>query len=137
MVRVTRRQDIGEDASLRRRTLDRQINDLTETICEVGRSDILTAKLKELETERQHLPVRQDRSRPAVLITDAADKWRDIVVDLESLNQVAQPDEMETARRLLREIIGEITVVEDDTGVIAYPKISSDAVYKSGAEKRT
>ncbi len=41
---------------------------------------------------------------------------------------------METARRLLREIIGEVTVVEDDTGVIADPKISNDAVYKSGAE---
>ena len=58
------------------------------------------------------------------------------MTDLENLNQYAKPDEMDSARGTLRQIIGEVTVVEDDTGVIACAKLSNDAVYKHGAENR-
>ncbi len=123
------------DIERKLKELDRQINDLAETICEVGRSDIVTAKLKELEAERRSLNAQVSSvASAAKLLPGATDKWREIVVDLENPNKVAQPDEMDTARRALRDIIGEVTVVEEDTGVIAYAKLSNDAVYKHGAE---
>ncbi len=68
------------------------------------------------------------------LLPGATDKWREIVVDLENLNKVARPDEMEAARKALRGIIGEVTVVEEGDHILAYPMISKNAVYKGGAE---
>ncbi len=41
---------------------------------------------------------------------------------------------MEAARKALRGIIGEVTIVEEDDCILAYPMISKDAVYKGGAE---
>ena len=120
------------------RRIDRQINDLAETICEVGRSDILTAKLKELEAERRSLrePV-SSLTTTAKLLPGATEKWREVVENLGNLNKVAKPHEMEAARKALRGIIGEVTVVEEGDHILAYPMISKNAVYKGGAEKRT
>ena len=71
------------------------------------------------------------------LVAGAAKQWRATVENLENLGQAAKPDEMEEAREALRAIIGKITVVEENNGVFAYPKISENAVYINGAEKRT
>ncbi len=84
--------------------------------------------------ERRKVQRKRQKSVPIDLLADAADHWRGIVSNLENLNQYAKPDEMESARAALREMIGEVTVVEDDTGVIVYAKLSNDAVYKTGAE---
>ena len=118
--------------------LDRQINDLAETICEVGRSDILTAKLKELEAERQKLNA-QVSSSPATskFLPGAAEKWREIVTNLENLNKYARQDEVDAARAALCGIIGEVTIVEEGPHVLAYPMLSKNVGYNSGAEKRT
>jgi hypothetical protein len=52
----------------------------------------------------------------------------------ENLNKFAQQDEVDAARDALRGIIGEVTVVEEGTHVLAYPKLSKNVGYKSGAE---
>ena len=71
------------------------------------------------------------------LISGAADKWQEIVSDLENLRNYAEPDEVETARGLLREIIGEVEIREETDGVFAYTKLNAISVYKAGAQKRT
>ena len=118
--------------------LDRQINDLAETICDVGRSDILTAKLKELEAERQKLSA-QNSGRRAVskFVVGTADKWREIVGHLEDLRHYATPDEVESARAEIREIVGEVLMIEKGTHVFAQTKLNENMGFYSGAEKRT
>ncbi len=116
--------------------LDRQISDIAQTICEVGRSDILTKKLKTLETERADISRRSSHSA-IPLLAGAADQWKKVVSNLENLHKYARPDEVEIARNALRGIIGEVTVVEEKDNVVAYPKISGNIVYNSGAQKRT
>jgi len=126
------------DEKSRRQDLDRKIKDLAETICEVGRSDILTAKLEELEAERRSLNAQiSTTTSSSKLLPGVTDIWREVVENLENLNKVARPHEMEAARKALRGIIGEVTVVEEGDHILAYPMISKHAVYKGGAEKRT
>ncbi len=118
--------------------LDRQISDIAQTICDVGRSDILTNKLKGLESERQQITSQLINSYPTTnIVVGAADQWKKVVSNLENLHKYARPDEVETARSALRGIIGEITVAEEKDNVVAYPKISGNIVYNSGAQKRT
>ena len=118
--------------------LDRQINDLAETICEVGRSDILTAKLRELEERRERL-VSQVSSTASVnkIVTGASDKWREIVSNLENLRHYATPDEMESARAEIREIVGEVLMIEKGAHVFAKTKLNENMGFNSGAQKRT
>ncbi len=71
------------------------------------------------------------------MLIGVGDKWREIVTNLENLNKYAQQDEVDAARSALRGIIGEVTLVEEGTHVIAYPKLSNNVGYNSGAEKRT
>ena len=56
---------------------------------------------------------------------------------MENLREYAKPDEMETARGLLREIIGEVIVKEEPDGTYAYPTISAKSVYISGTGRGT
>jgi hypothetical protein len=48
----------------------------------------------------------------------------------------ATPGEVETARGLLREIIGEVSITEKPDGIFAYTMLNATG-YKAGAEKRT
>jgi hypothetical protein len=126
------------DVTHRVKKLDHQIRDLAETICEVGRSDILTAKLRELEAERQRLDTQISRaSSPAKLLPGAADKWREIVSNLGNLKNYATHDEIGSARESIREIVGEVVVLEKDSHVFAYTKLNENMGLNSGAEKRT
>ena len=124
-------------ASVLLKKLDRQINDLAETICEVGKSDILTAKLKKLETERQSLKAKSSSSTTCKLIAGTAEKWREIVGNLEDLRHYATPDEIDSARQALHEIVGEVSVVEKGTHVFAQTKLNENMGLNGGAEKRT
>ena len=76
-------------------------------------------------------------STTSKLVVGAAEKWREIVTNLENLNKYAKQDEVDAARNALRGIIGEVTVVEEGPHVLAYPKLSNNVGYNSGAEKRT
>jgi len=65
------------------------------------------------------------------------EKWCEIAANLENLCDYANPDEVATARGLVREIIGEIEVKETTDGVFAYTKLNATSGYKVGAQKRT
>ena len=118
--------------------LDRQINDLAETICEVGRSDILTEKLRDLEERKEWLTSQvAARRTPSKLVTGASDKWHDVVSNLENLRHYATPDEMESARAEIREIVGEVLMIERGAHVFAKTKLNENMGFNSGAQKRT
>ena len=68
------------------------------------------------------------------LLPGATDKWREVVENLENLNKYARQDEVDAARNALRGIIGEVTVVEEGPHVVAYPMLSKNVGYNSGAE---
>ncbi len=67
----------------------------------------------------------------------ATEKWCEIASNLENLCDDAKPDEVTAARRLVREIVGEIEVKETTDGVFAYTKLNAVSGYKAGAQKRT
>ena len=96
------------DTARRAKELDRQIADLADTICKVGKSDILTKKLRKLEGERLELSSHNDdiqrASRVVPIGGDAA--WREVVENLESLHKYARPDEVAEAREALQGILG-------------------------------
>ena len=103
----------------------------------MGRSDILSARLRDLEQERRILARTVTVSPSASeLVLGIADRWRDVVEGLEQLPKRATAEEMEEARETLHALVGEV-VVEEDGGVFAYPKLNAEAVYNLGAEERT
>jgi hypothetical protein len=55
---------------------------------------------------------------------------------LENLRERATPGEVETARGLLREIIGEVSITEKPDGIWANTMLNVTG-YKDGAQKRT
>lgn len=115
---------------------DRQIKNVVDSIVDIGASSALSAKLKDLETRRERL-LSASNAAPSSLVTGADKKWREIVGDLENLKDYAKPDEVERARSLLREIIGEVEIREEPAGTFAYVSVQTAGGYKDGAEKRT
>ena len=98
--------------------LDEQIKNVVDSLVALGSSLALTTKLRNLEEQKEALssqrPVTTD------LIAGATEKWCEIASNLENLSDYAKPDEITTARRLIREIVGEIEVRETNDGVFAY-----------------
>ena len=115
--------------------LDEQIENVVDSLVVLGSSAALTAKLRKLEEQREVL----SNQRPVTtdLITGATEKWCEIASNLENISDYAKPDEVTEARRLVREIIGEIEVKETTDGVFAYTKLNAASGYKAGAQKRT
>ena len=117
------------------KVLDRQIENVVDSLVTLGSSEALTAKLRNLEEQKEvlasYVPVTTD------LIVGATEKWCEIASNLENLCDYANPDEVTAARGLIREIIGEIEVKETPDGVFAYTKLNAASGYKAGAEKRT
>lgn len=67
----------------------------------------------------------------------AAEKLREIASNLKNLSDYEKPDEITVARRLIREISGDIQVKETTDGVFAYTKLNAASGYNDGAQKRT
>jgi site-specific DNA recombinase len=131
-IRLAARKPSGPDPKVELAALDKQIADLADTIIAVGKSDVLTAKLRELEKQKRALA--QQAPRPAALLTGASDQWRELVTNLEHLGKYARPDEMELARAVIHDYIGEVSVIEDSRGVYGLVRMSNGAGYKSGAQ---
>ncbi len=115
--------------------LDEQIKNVVDSLVALGSSLALTTKLRNLEEQKEALssqrPVTTD------MIAGATEKWCEIASNLENISDYAKPDEVTAARRLIREIIGEIEVKETTDGVFAYTKLNAASGYKAGAQKRT
>jgi hypothetical protein len=78
-----------------------------------------------------------------IRITCAVPPYRDdwprdqahVAGNLESLGKYAKPDELETARMILLDYMGEVAVTEDTEGVYGLVRMSGGAGYKSGAQE--
>lgn len=116
--------------------IDQQIQNVVDSLATIGQSDALTEKLRDLEVRKAEMPTFVDLPNMP-LIESATEKWKEIVSDLENLRNCANPDEVESARGILREIIGEVEIREEPDGVFAYTKLNAISVYKAGAQKRT
>jgi hypothetical protein len=134
-IRLAARRPSGPDPKVELAAIDKQIADLADTIIAVGRSEVLTAKLRELEKHKRALA--QQAPRVTAVTAGAADQWRELVANLENLSKYARPDEMEIARAVIHDYIGEVSVVEDASGVYGLVRMSNGAGYKSGAQEET
>lgn len=56
---------------------------------------------------------------------------------MEQLPECASPEELDSARAALKDLLGEVSIVEKGGHVYAYTVISGYAGYNSGAEERT
>ena len=108
-----------------------------ETARQRAASDALTARLRELEERKADFEDVSRRAPAAKMVIGAESKWREIVGNLENLRHYATPDEITSAREAIREIVGEITVVEKGTHVFAQTMLNENMGLNSGAEKRT
>ena len=106
------------------REIEKQIA-VVETLVAVGKSDALTGRLRELEKQKRALAQKVSSAVPFRLLPGAADRWRELVANLEPLNPT--PDEMEIARQLLHDNIREVAITEDASGVFAYARLNSGA----------
>jgi len=113
--------------------IDQQIQNVVDSLATIGQSDALTGKLRDLEIRKVEMPTFVDPPNMP-LIESATEKWKEIVSDLENLRNCANPDEVESAREILREIIGEVEIREETDGVFAYTKLNAISVYKAGAQ---
>ena len=102
----------------RRRDLEAEIGRVVDGIARVGVSDALAARLQALEAELAELQARAPAQAAAVAertIEDALARYKRQVLDL----QAALADDVQRARELLRELLGEITLAQDGEGVFA------------------
>lgn len=107
-----------EATAKRLRDVDAEIARLVDAIAAVGVSDALAARLKAAEAEKAKL-ASQAPARPSAaaeqMIEDAMARYKRQILDL----QGALRDDVASARALLRELLGEITLTQDGTGVYA------------------
>jgi hypothetical protein len=73
------------------------------------------------------------------LVPRFADRWREIVMDLERLHERPgiSVGEINEARVSVHELLGETVVIERNDGVYVQVGLRSLAVYKGGAQERT
>ncbi len=120
-----------EDRSEQMKGLDRQIADLADTIIEIGKSDVLTERLRKLEKQKEAISRQASREIRTVL-PRITDRWRELVTNLEALPTLAKPDELETARSVLHDLIGTVSIVEDGDHVFADTMLCGGTGYNSG-----
>ena len=104
------------------RQLDDQIKNVVDTLTAVGQSDALTAKLRQLEQDKAELLVRlASEKRPPTIVPNVTKLVRERIETLERLPESPYSDAavMDNARVALRDLIGEVTVVEEPDGVFA------------------
>lgn len=92
-------------------------------------------KLRSLESEKAALAIAIPTEEPIIFGADKV--WKRVVGDLENLKDVTKPDEIENARRLIRQIVGEVEIREEAEGTFAYAALNTPTGYKDGAEERT
>jgi len=119
--------------------LDEQITNVVESLTAVGQSDALTAKLQQLEQDKAELLVQlASEKRPPTIVPDVTKLVRERIETLERLPESPYADAaiMDKARLALRDLLGEVTVVEESDGVFARVDMGR-ACITYGAEERT
>ncbi len=101
---------------------DEQITNVVETLTAVGQSDALTTKLRQLEQDKAELLVQlASEKRPPAIVPNVTKLVRARIETLERLPESPYTDAavMDKARGALRDLLGEVTVVEEPDGVFS------------------
>ncbi len=101
---------------------DEQITNVVESLTAVGQSDALTDKLRQLERDKAELLVQlAAEKRPPTIVPNITQLVRERIETLERLPESPYADVavMDKARGALRDLLGEVTVVEEPDGVFA------------------
>jgi hypothetical protein len=108
---LSKRSNSPSDLKAQLREIERQISDVVDTIVAVGKSDALTQRLKQLESQRKTL---MRRAEPAVstMIPRFADRWSEIVSNLERLPARAKPRELQVGSRPAHDVHKRLAAVE-------------------------
>ena len=137
-LRQAKRPDI---AGLKRdlKLTEKQIDNVVESLSNIGTSDALTARLRQLEHDKAAIISRlATDAEPVQMVPDVGKRMRQIVKTIENLPMNPQRDDalMDKARAALRGYLGNVTVVEDGDGVFAQVELGRTCI-THGAEKRT
>ncbi|MGH8194920.1 MAG: zinc ribbon domain-containing protein [Woeseiaceae bacterium] len=119
--------------------IERQIDNVVESLSTIGTSEALTAKLRQLEADKAALAAQMAvRPAPVQIVPDVAKHVRQVVNSLETLPENPHRDNalMDKARVALRGLLGNVTVIEESAGVFAELQLGR-ACITAGAEERT
>lgn len=119
--------------------VERQIENVVDSLSTIGTSKALTAKLRQLEADRATLQAQIAAGpAPVQIVPDVGRHVRSVIETLESLPENPHRDDelMDKARTALRGLLGEVTVIEEPTGVFAELQLGR-ACITVGAEERT
>lgn len=121
------------------RRINAQIDNVVDSLTAVGRSDALTAKLRQLEADKAAIAAQiVYEPKPPEIVPDVAKRVRELIKSLENIPEHPYRDEplMDKARIALRGLLGPVTVTEEDGGVFAQIEMGR-ACISVGAEERT
>ena len=120
-------KDLGKgrtDALKRLSEIDIEITRVIDTLISIGSSQALSDKLKALELEKARLSkiAEAERTLETAIpdIKDVKGKYREKLMDLQN----ALKSDVEKARTMLRDILGEIRIYQDGKSV--YAEVESD-----------
>ena len=119
--------------------VDKQIENVIDALADVGRSKALSAKLKQLESERDTLRAElNNRPPPPQIVPNVGKHLRTLIGSLEDIPQHPNRDDAlnDKAREAVRALIGNATVVEDNESVYAEIEMGR-ACITHGAQERT
>ncbi len=105
----------------------------------MGQSDALTDKLRQLEENKADLLIQIAAEKTPPRIVPNIDKIvRERIETLEHLPEspYADADVMEKARSALRDLLGNVTVIEEEDGVFARVDLARVCI-TDGAQERT
>lgn len=121
------------------RLVERQIDNVVESLSAVGTSEALTAKLRQLEADRASLKAQlAAKPAPPQIVPDVGKHVRKVIQTIESLPENPHRDDalMDKARAALRGLLGDVKVIEEPAGVFAELQLGR-ACITVGAEERT
>src|SRR5690606_25183361 len=101
--------------------VEKQLQNVVETLSEVGRSDALTAKLRQLEQEKVRVKAQLAADAPVRMVPNVEKVIRDRIKMLEDLPRDPMTDAAltEKARMAVKAVLGNVTVIEDGEHVVA------------------
>lgn len=131
------------------RLVERQIENVVESLSSLGMSEALTAKLRQLEADRAALKARiAANPAPPEIVPDVQKHVRSVIEGLERVAvplkggsvpdgyRKVDPETMHRVRTGLRGVLGEVKVIEEPSGIFAELDVGR-ACITAGAEERT
>lgn len=119
--------------------IEKQIDNVVDSLSTLGKSKALTTKLQQLELDRATIQAKlAHKPEPVAFVPDIGGRVRKVIEGLEHLPEHPQRDDelMQKARAALRDLLGDVKVIEEAGAVFAQIEMGR-ACITHGAEKRT